>query len=370
MFEHDFLLGTYEDVPLSPSFWRHPIIQELRGKKQLGPLEGNKSASTHTRYEHSVMATRVARAAFHVLARHGMEPCAGNDLAAATATHDMGHPGFSHPPEKLYKAIIGLDHKEWGLRLLHSDIRDADGKTLEDTLRESKVGLARLEAMLAGKDPAMKVCSDSTLGADKLAYLLLDAKRVNFNQLPPDPRSVLRFLAYIDGVLGIEVARPYGEFESPFSNVEAVQYFQMRMYTDVYFSARTASLDRAVQKAIDFAIRAGIFTEQGMSERDAVMKIWPLADEALMDRIRNGNGNPTYDRALAKEACTALDSYRLGNPYVPVVAFKYRPFTIDRFDRERIAEMDKKTCLKFVRSYEDPREVTNLERDLDRKSVV
>lgn len=128
-------------------------------------------------------------------------------------------------------------------------------------------------------------------------------------------------------VLGIEVARPYGEFESPFSNVEAVQYFQMHMYTDVCFSARTASLDRAVQKAIDFAFRAGIFIEQGMSERDAVMKIWPLVDEALMDWIRNGN--PKYDGALVKEACTALDSYRLGNPYVLVVAFKYRPFTID-----------------------------------------
>lgn len=40
MFEHDFLLGTYEDVPLSTSFWRHSIIQELCGKSSLDLWKG------------------------------------------------------------------------------------------------------------------------------------------------------------------------------------------------------------------------------------------------------------------------------------------------------------------------------------------
>ena len=370
MDDFELLSWGFEGVVLSRDFWTHPIMQELRGKKQLGPLEGNNPGATHSRYDHSGMATRLVVKSFEVLQRFGSYDKGLNNIAAATALHDVGHPPFSHPTEKLFEAITGLDHKKYGLQLFESDRRDAHGQTLQDTLRG--VGIKSVKAMLAGSDPGMKLCSDQTLGADKLAYLLLDAKQVRFSQLPPNPWSIVKFLAVIDDVLGVDVGRKYSELENPLSNVEAAQNFQMRMYTDVYFSPRTAAFDRAVQKAVDLAIRAKMFAEpDDASDNAAAMRMWPLADEVLVDRIMNGNGNPNYDRGIARKARETLDSYRLRKPYVPVVAFKYAPFVLDRLLGEHVAVIDEESYKGFQSKYKDPRDITdNIEAELENRYGV
>lgn len=351
----EFDVDGEEDLVLN-----HPVMEPQRYHRQLGQIEKIISGASHTRLDHSGYARKVARASCRVLRKRGRLPCAENDIVHATALHDMGHPPFSHAVEYVLKEFDGgKTHHEKALELLESDLKDGKGRTIRDVLEIYDADLDNVRKLLTGSDPtkggnpASKIFTDKTLGADKLAYTLMDAVRCGFYQLPPNWRKIIPHLTFFKDDVGFDISMIFNQLEHQIQMLTSSQDLHFRMYTGLYLMAMSLAYERPIQKAVEFAIRGDLLKPED---------IWGMGDDSLITSIRDAKDR---SNKYIKKAQEILRGYCLGAPFVPAVSFKYKQFEIDKFAEEVIIPIERDFVTTFLETFSNPLRLTELEEVLE-----
>lgn len=96
----------------------HPYFQRLRRIKQLGLSHLVFPGANHTRFEHTIGALGLMRAAIDTLRNKGVsiEPVEAEAVVQAILLHDIGHGPFSHALE--HTLVEGTHHEELSLLLM------------------------------------------------------------------------------------------------------------------------------------------------------------------------------------------------------------------------------------------------------------
>lgn len=170
-FIRDSLYGNIEVNGIFLELMETPEIQRLHGIKQLGLTYLVYPGANHTRLEHSLGTSYIARKMAKALGIDAMQ------AGVAALLHDIGHGPFSHTLEYLMHERIGKDHMDITREMIL-------GKTLlsdceyETTIKEilSKYGMdaRKIADAIAGKGEISKIIH-GTLDADQIDYLMRDA---------------------------------------------------------------------------------------------------------------------------------------------------------------------------------------------------
>ena len=354
----DFLWGfEYDDLVLN-----HPILRVQASHKQLGQVAYVLPGARHSRHDHMGFTKLVVSRIFKSLEERGDNPGRRNDIVQYAKIHDIDHTTFSHAIEYVVKALTGVSAKQRFLQLLDSDIKDEKGRTLKDVLEETGACPENIRRMRLGEDKAGKIASDKSIGADKIAYTVMDAERCGFYMPPPAWERMLPDLTFVDDY-GIDVKKrhkklDYNEGERQASrkldsgvNIAcAMQYLYFKMYTEVYLSSESIAYQRHLQKAVELAVRGGIISAE---------ELWEIGDDTLLDKINNGN--QISDNPLIQKAKETLSGFMARDPYVPVVAFKIAGLKKESVEGQKVIKIDNRYKEDFVTTFENPLRLTELE---------
>ncbi|MEK6936988.1 MAG: hypothetical protein AABW58_02860 [Nanoarchaeota archaeon] len=342
----------------------HPIMEPQRHHRQLGQIEKLISGASHTRLNHSGYARKVAKVICRVLKERGRLPAPENDIIHATGLHDMGHPPFSHAVEYVLREFDnGKTHHERGLELLDSDIRDGKGRTIRDVLEIYDADPECVKKLLTGADPkkgghpASKIITDKTLGADKLAYTIMDAVMAGFYQLPPNWRRLVPSITFFRDDIGFDIYMEFGKLEHQVQMLTAGQDTHFRMYSGLYLTAPSLAAERHLQKSTEFGIRGGILVPE---------KTWSMGDVELITAIASSKSKDE----LIKRAQDILMGYQLKQFYVPVVSFKFKQFEIDKFADEVVVPIERNFSSAFLEAFSNPLRLTELEDELEKELKI
>lgn len=215
-------------------------------------------------------------------------------------------------------------------------------------LMQSGADIDVIRAMLKNKHPARSICSDKTLGADKLAYTLMDAAKCEFYQLPPNHELILPFLNFYSAHgLCVDLHNSANHIR-PIDFICTLQEFYFKMYTEVYLSEKSLVYERHIQRAVEHTINAGILKPE---------TVWNLPDDVLVRTILE-NKKKSGEAALAKLHMTKFTSKK---PYCPAVAFKYEKYKNDYIEGEDVFHVDREFVDNFLNHFFNPVELTKLE---------
>ena len=329
----------------------HPILQVQADHKQLGQVAYVLPQAKHSRFHHFGFAKFIADRICRSLEEKGTLPGSRNNIVQYTKIHDMSHPPFSHAVEYDLRALTGLDHNKRALLLLDSDKRDNHGRTLRDVLEYSGACVDFLKEMFEGKRKEAKICTDKSIGADKLAYTFMDADVCDFYQPPPDWERLLPYLTFVDD-FGVDLRKTPKQTIDQTAILTAMQYFYFKMYTEVYLSPESMAYERHLQKAVELAIRAEVFSAE---------EVWDLGDDTLLNKINNGNHSDKEKNYLAQEAKEVLKGLTFRDPFVSVLAFKYAGIKKEQVRGQRVAIIEKDFKNNFVEAFQNPLRLTELE---------
>src|SRR3989344_1692736 len=332
----------------------HPLLQVQADHKQLGQVAYVLPQAKHSRFNHFGFAKYIADRICNDLEKRENLPGSRKNIVQFTKIHDMGHPPFSHAVEYVLRDITGIDHNKRALMLLESNIKDnhkLDGRTLKDVLEYSGACVDFLKEMFEGKRKEAKICSDKSIGADKIAYTLMDADICDFYQSPPDWEALLPYLTFIDDY-GIDIRKTPKQLIDPTAILTAMQYFYFKMYTEVYLSPESMAYERHLQKAVELAIRAEVLSPD---------EIWDLGDDSLLNRVSNGNHSSAQKNNLAQEAKEVLQGLTMRDPYVSVLALKYAGIKKEQVRGQKVISIEKEFKDDFVKCFQNPLRLTELE---------
>lgn len=330
----------------------HPIMQAQRYHMQLGQISALYPGAVHVRFHHCGYTGHIAGAVYDILARKGRHPGSRNDIVAGAYLHDGAHCAFSHGIGYLVEALTNTDHNKRIIALLNSDIKDAYGRTPRKAILDFGGDPDTVIRLLRDKPPISQVWSHKVVGADLLAYLLMDAEMTGFDQEPPDWERLIPYLTYFDSRgIGIEVNNSPRALENPLSMVCATQQFQFRMYTEIYHCPQSIALQRHIQKATELGINAGVIDPN---------KVWDIEDQKLIDLLKNGHD--ALNQELMARARATVQGYTNRQPFVPAGVFHY-----ERFAKPGELPIDERYGVDFANAYNDPRNLTLLEEKLEKE---
>jgi HD superfamily phosphohydrolase len=336
----------------------HPIMQRLRWVKQLGQIDGVNSRAVHTRYDHSGYASHVAKHICEILLQKKRLPTSEIDIIQHTKLHDMGHPAFSHPVEYVLQEHSDMNHNKRALELMESGERDNKNRTLKDVLIESGADPENVRRLLTKENSASAICSNKIVGADKLAYSLMDAVVCGFNQQPPAWQALAPYLTFVDNKLGLDIGMQARQQDDPISIVCATQTFYFRMYTDVYLSPESLALERHIQKAVEYSIKAEILEPDN---------VWEMGDGALVHTIAiNSSNNPLVKKAQQHLACYTHS----GDMYHRAFAHKYERFLKHGPGDEAKVKIDPEYAKQFLKTFQRPSLLTELEDRMEQETGI
>ena len=333
---------------------KHPHLLVQQDHKQLGQVAYVFPQAKHSRFNHFGFAKYIADRICRQLEENGNLPGSRNNIVQFTKIHDMSHPPFSHAVEYVLKAITGLDHNKRALLLLDSNKKDPQERTLRDVLEYSGACVDFLKEMFEGKRREAKICTDKSIGADKIAYTLMDADMCDYHWTPPDWESLLPFITFIDDY-GIDIRKTQKQTWQQEKLLTSMQYFYFLMYTEIYLCPESMAYERHLQKAVELAIRAEVLSAD---------EIWDLGDDTLLNKINNGNHVDTQKNYLAQQAKEVLQGIISRDPYTSVLAIKYSGFKKEKIQGQKVIPIDKKFKADFLATFGNPLRLTELESAL------
>jgi HD superfamily phosphohydrolase len=327
----------------------HPLLQIQADHKQLGQVAYVRPEAKHSRYHHAGFTKYIADRICRQLEERGNLPGSRNDIVQFTKIHDISHPTFSHAVEYILKYLTGVTLKQKALQLLDSDRPDKNGRTIRDVLELSGACVNNLKDMFLGKNKTVKICSDKSIGADKIGYTIVDSETVGFYLQLPGWEDLLPFLTFIDEY-GLDVRKTDKQINDGVNIACALQYLYFKMYTEVYLSPESMAYQRHLQKAIELAVRGGIISAD---------ELWEIGDDTLLSRINNGGS--IKDNPLVQRAKETLSGLMVRDPYTSVVALKIAGLKKEHIEGQVTLEISKDFRNDFVNSFENPLKLTELE---------
>jgi HD superfamily phosphohydrolase len=263
------------DIAFDPAAARildTPAVQRLRGIKQLGTASLVYPGCVHTRFDHSLGTSALARRIVVGLRASGtvIEPELESAIAVAALLHDVTHVPYGHTLEDERRLFPRHDK---GKRL-HMLLAGPLGDALERiAMRQPVAAMLGAEAT-AGTPPWARQIVSSTVDADLLDYLRRDAYFAGLAH-DYDDRIFHHFVIAGDQ-LAINMTK-HG-MERTDARSETVQLLRMRYFLTerVYYHHTKVTAGAMVSKAVELAQQHGRLDEAELLQ---------LHDWSLLDRL-------------------------------------------------------------------------------------
>jgi HD superfamily phosphohydrolase len=243
-----------------------PQFQRLRGIRQTGTAYLVYPGALHTRFEHSLGTTSMARRIVASVRLNGFEVSRNDEdaIALAALVHDVSHLPFGHTFEDERKLFPRHDTADrLGLFLSQGDLSDA---------LQASGHAEQVRSMLTttdGERPWMRQIIASTVDADLLDYLRRDAYFSGLRQ-DYDDRILSTFVVQ-DGQLAVDTHKMS-------TRTEVLHLLRLRYFLTerIYHHHAKVISGAMIAKAVELATLAGL------SEQD----LYPLTDEGLFARLQ------------------------------------------------------------------------------------
>jgi uncharacterized protein len=321
MLLRDPLHGDIELSTLEAAVIDLPVMQRLRGIKQLGTAHLVYPGALHTRFDHSIGVCAVAHRMVDALRRSGLhvDTELEDAIGAAALLHDVTHVPFGHTLEDERRLF---DRHDKGSRLADMFSRD-----LGDAL--TRLGVHDAVGSLLGMPTGMVVPQwakdivSGSIDADLLDYLRRDSYFAGLSQDYDD--RIFRCFGVGDGRLIVRLAR-HG-MDRPDAHSEIVSVLRLRYYLTerVYFHHTKVVAGAMISKAVELALEHGKLSEDDLLE---------LNDWTLLDRLAHCGVNDaqtlarrTSNRQLLKRG------YVVSGKSIPV---EQRRSWVERFHVSRV----------------------------------
>ncbi len=265
-----------------------PVVQRLRGIKQLGTAYLVYPGAVHTRFDHSLGTCAAAQRLLVALkARHPqlVTPALASLIGAAALLHDVTHVPFGHTFED-ERRLFPRHDKGQRLALL------LEGQLGEDLHR---LGIAEpMEELLGLRDhrttpPWARQIVSSTIDADLLDYLRRDAYFTGLAQRYDE--RVFRSFDIVDHQLALAITR-HGMLR-PDAFSEIVQLLRLRYFLTerVYYHHTKVAAGAMISKAVEMAQRYGQLGETELLD---------LQDATLFERLKSVPSRKEADAEIVR----------------------------------------------------------------------
>lgn len=252
-------------------------MQRLRGVRQTGSANLVYPGCVHTRFEHSLGTSAMAKRIIFALRTNGatIAPEQETIISLAALVHDISHLPYGHTFEDERKLFPRHDSAG---RLEHFLSQDEIAQALEASGHHQAV----LD-LLTNKQfsPAwMRQIVTSTIDADLLDYLRRDAYFAGLRQDYDD--RIFSTFTRIDNTLAIDLTRMS-------TRTEILHLLRLRYFLTerVYYHHAKVSSGAMIAKAVELAV------ESGLTEND----IYPLTDDTLIHHLQTYQ-DPRIDRLM------------------------------------------------------------------------
>ena len=283
---HDTIHGSIKVDGVLLELMETPEVQRLHAIRQLGFAYLVFPGANHTRFEHSLGTSHVAKRMAREL---GLKDDEDRMIRVAGMLHDLGHGPYSHTLEYLHHQHKGLDHMEFTKGIITGDVDlfEAEGKKKgtkdehAEAMLDGERGAGRIPSILEkhGLDPEdvaglitgplpnddgtldvfttarstqtvfctrryLNECIHGPLDADQVDFLLRDAHYTGVAHGVLDVDRLMQTLAVHNNELVVD--------KSGVNAVEGMMVARALMYSSVYFhkTVRIAEvmLSRAVER--------------------------------------------------------------------------------------------------------------------------
>ena len=274
----DAVHGDIELEPLEVELMDTPEFQRLRGIKQLGTAFLVYPSATHTRFEHCLGTSWMARRMIEALRRTGaISADEETAIRVAALLHDITHIPFGHTLEDERRVLSrhDKDQSRFAYFLLESSLAQ---RLRNSGFQEQVLRILRGEAGFA---------SEIVIGAitaDLLDYLKRDTYFVGFSQYY-DPRVFQSFILE-DGRFVVNLEKHGMLRRDALSELVNLLRIRYTLSERVYFHHTKIAAGAMISKAVELAVDAGLRLED----------LRRLKDETLVHTLRHHHGdNPAIE---------------------------------------------------------------------------
>jgi len=272
----DTLHGDIDLEPIETAVLDSPVVQRMRGIKQLGAAYFVYPGAVHTRFEHSLGTCFTAHRIIAAIRHSGVAVDQEIESAVGVAAllHDITHVPFGHTLEDERRLFPRHDKGDRFETLLARGLADTlDGLGIRDAV----------VSILTGGDTTPRWASDvvsSTIDADLLDYLRRDSLYTGLAQNYDE--RVFRYFTVADDRLVLDMNK-HG-MTRPDAWSEIVQLLRMRYFLTerVYYHHTKVAAGAMISKAVELALAAEQLTENDLLD---------LNDWSLFSHLRD-LGNP------------------------------------------------------------------------------
>jgi HD superfamily phosphohydrolase len=342
--QQDMAAEGFEDE--YPIFY-HPLTLNMSKKAQLGPIKKENMGAWQDRFWHAAIRTRNEGLPLcGVLYRKGMITLQDvRNLHLMFIVHDIGHSFYSHGSEYPIAEFTGENHKQRGIRILRSAVRDPQHRTLKDIAHSMGADLEAVIAMLEGKNPIGEVCSHALIGADKRAYMHDDPIWYGASMQAPDMNALNQYYAFIDNTLGLEMP-PGFRSERIIWTVRDMRRLRNYLHGEVYYEVGNLIRQRFLERITESALVSGIIKPAEidyLGDSDFDWRMQRLqGDQPLVARMRDDFAQ--FNSLLPT--------------YAPIIRFKYERGVPNG---SHFMEIDQTEATVFLQKYSRPSTITALE---------
>ncbi len=263
----DAVHGDIELEPLEVELIDTPEFQRLRGIKQLGTANLVYPSATHTRFEHSLGTSWIARRMVEAL-RHSCAISAGEITAIRLAAllHDITHIPFGHTLEDERRVLPRHDKDESRFNYFFRE--SSIGQRLRSSgFQDQVVHILRGEAGFASE------IVTGAITADLLDYLKRDTYFVGFSQYY-DAR-IFQSLIVEDGRFVVNLEKHGERRHDSLSELVNLLRIRYTLSERVYFHHTKIASGAMISKATELALQAGLHQEELRGLKDETL-IWVL----------------------------------------------------------------------------------------------
>lgn len=253
-----------------------PVMQRLRGIKQLGTSYLVYPSAMHTRFEHSLGTCWLTRKLLETLHHAGHSLSAEDQQTACMAAllHDVTHVPFGHTFEDERRLFERHDQDRERLEYF------LDQPEMARILRRVEVG-ERVRRLLGGEDmgqPFVRQLVMGTVCADLLDYLRRDALHCGL-ALAYDDR-LFQYLHLVDGQLVVRLHKEGGFRRDALSELVHLLQIRYTLTERVYYHHAKVVAGAMVSRALELALASGKFARP---------ELYQLRDDSLLDHLARLN---------------------------------------------------------------------------------
>ncbi len=268
-----------------------PEFQRLRRINQFGGCIYPFPSGNHTRFSHSIGVYYVLCQIFQ---QEGFNKISESQILLvklAGLLHDIGHGPFSHS----FESISPILHEEYGRRILL-----CENTAVNKILTKYKIDIQSLCDLIEGKhkNEALAHLVSSQLDADRLDYLLRDAKSAGVGYSSVDIEWIIRHMIYKENQLFFHIKAKYA--------IENYLVGRYHMYKQIYTHEKSVAFDamlEVIMNRLRYLYKSGyVFHTDNLF---IISELKDLIENKIMDIMQYCNLDDyvfhTYLRLFIKE---------------------------------------------------------------------